>query len=82
MEQTFRRVDANRFSAAAYRDGEKVCGESTSVACGVMGHGSMEYSMSDEPRSGMNEAVSVKADDQTLYFGALGMQGYGREKEN
>jgi hypothetical protein len=31
---------------------------------------------------GMNEAVSVKADDQTLYFQALGMQSYGRrEKE-
>ena len=29
----------------------------------------------------MNEAVSVKADDQTLYFEALGMQAYGREKE-
>jgi len=67
VEQTFRRIDANRFSAAAYRDGEKVCGGSASVACGVMGHGSIEYSMSDEPRGGMNEAVSVKADDQTLF---------------
>jgi hypothetical protein len=81
VEQTFRRIDANRFSAAAYRNGEKVCGGSASVAGGVMGHDSIEYSMSDEPRGGMNEAVSVKADDQTLYFEALGMQGYGREKE-
>ena len=46
-----------------------------------MGHGSIEYTMSDEPRGGMNEAVSVKADDQTLYFEALGMQAHGREKE-
>ena len=81
VEQTFRRIDANRFSAAAYRDGEKVCAGSASIAGGVMGHGSIEYSMSDEPRGGMNEAVSVKADDQTLYFEALGMQAYGREKE-
>jgi hypothetical protein len=81
LAQTFRRIDANRFSAAAYRDGEKVCGGSASIAGGVMGHGSIEYSMSDEPRGGMNEAVSVKADDQTLYFEALGMQAYGREKE-
>jgi hypothetical protein len=29
----------------------------------------------------MNEAVYVKADDQTLYFEALGMRSYGREKE-
>lgn len=29
----------------------------------------------------MNEAVFVKADDQSLYFEALGMQSYGRDKE-
>jgi hypothetical protein len=81
VEQTFRRIDANRFSAAAYRGGEKVCGGSASITGAVMGHDSIEYSMSDEPRGGMNEAVSVKADDQTLYFEALGMQTFGREKE-
>jgi hypothetical protein len=80
VDQTFRRIDANRFSAAAYRGGEKICGGSASIAGGVMGHGSIEYSMTDEPRGGMNEAVSVKADDQTLYFEALGIQAYGREK--
>src|ERR1019366_7864943 len=31
--------------------------------------------------SGMDEAISVKADDQTLYFGALGLQSYGSGKE-
>lgn len=47
-----------------------------------MGNGSIEYSMTDEPRhGGMNEAVYVKADDQMLYFEALGMQSYGSEKE-
>ena len=46
-----------------------------------MGHGSIEYSMTDEPRGGMNTRVSVKADDQTLYFEALGMQSFGHEKE-
>jgi hypothetical protein len=44
---------------------------------------SIEYAMSDEPRhGGMNEAVSVKADDQSLYFEALGMQSYGNRKEH
>ncbi len=81
VEQTFRRVDANRFSAAAYRGGDKVCQGSASIAGGMMGHGSIEHSMPDEPRGSVNEAVSVKADDQTLYFEALGMQSYGREKE-
>jgi len=81
VEQTFRRIDANRFSAAEYRGGDKVCQGSASIAGGMMGHGSIEYSMTDEPRGSMNEAVSVKADDQTLYFEALGTQSYGREKE-
>lgn len=34
--------------------------------------------MSDEPRhGGMNEAVRVRADEQMIYFEALGMQSYG-----
>ena len=81
IEQTFRRIDANRSSAAAYRGGDKVCQGSVSIAGGVMSHGSIEYAMSDEPRGSMNEAVSVKADDQTLYFEALGLQSFGHEKE-
>lgn len=82
LDQTFRRIDANRFTAAAYRGGEKVCRGSASIAGSAMGSESIEYSMTDEPRhGGMNEAVFVKADDQMLYFEALGMQSYGREKE-
>ena len=47
-----------------------------------MGSEGIEYSMTDEPRhGGMNEAVYVKADDQMLYFEALGMQSYGRNQE-
>jgi hypothetical protein len=81
LDETFRRIDANRFTAAAYRGGEKVCQGSSSVG-GTMGRQSIEYSMTDEPgHGGMNEAISVKADDQTLYFGALGLQSYGSGKE-
>jgi hypothetical protein len=82
LDQTFRRIDANRFSAAAYRGGEKVCKGSVSIGGSEMGSEGIEYSMTDEPRhGGMNEAVYVKADDQMLYFEALGMQSYGRKQE-
>jgi hypothetical protein len=38
--------------------------------------------MTDDPRAGgMNEAVSVKADDQTMYFAAFGMQSSGERGE-
>ncbi len=48
-----------------------------------MGQNSIEYAMEDNPRhGGMNEAVYANADDQSLYFEALGMQSYGsRDKE-
>lgn len=82
LDQVFRRIDANRFSAAAYRAGEKVCKGSASIGGGAMGSEGIEYSMTDEPRHGsMNEAVYVKADDQRLYFEALGMQSHGSKQE-
>ncbi len=82
MQQSFRRIDANHFTAAAYRNGEKVCRGSASLGGGTMGSESIEYSMTDEPRhGGMNEAVMVRADDEMIYFEALGMQSYGNSKD-
>jgi hypothetical protein len=82
LQQGFRRIDANRFTAAAYRDGEKVCRGSASLGGGAMGSEGIEYSMTDEPRhGGMNEAVLAKTDDQMIYFEALGMQSFGNSKE-
>lgn len=47
-----------------------------------MGSESIEYSMSDEPRhGGMNGAVMVRADEQMIYFEALGMQSFGNSKD-
>jgi hypothetical protein len=82
LEQSFRRIDANRFTATAYREGEKACRGSASLGGSTMGSESIEYSMTDEPRhGGMNEAVLVKTDDQMIYFEALGMQSFGSSKE-
>jgi hypothetical protein len=82
LQRNFRRIDANRFTAAAYSNGEKVCRGSASLGGGTIGSESIEYSMTDEPRhGGMNEAVLVKADDQMIYFEALGMQSFGNSKD-
>jgi TIR domain len=83
LDQRFQRVDATHFTAAVYQHGQKVCKGSVSISGGNFGSDSIEYVMDDNPRhGGMNEAVSVKSDDQTLYLQALGMQSYGRrEKE-
>lgn len=83
LAQRFQRVDANHFTASLYQNGEKVCRGSASVGGGHVGSDSIQYSMTDTPRDGgMNEAVYVKNDDQTLYFEPLGMQSYGnRDKQ-
>jgi hypothetical protein len=80
LEQRFQRVDATRFTAAVYRNGRKICKGSAALSGGAMGSTSIEYTMDDSPRhAGMNEAVYVKSDKQSLYFEALGMQS-SREK--
>jgi TIR domain len=81
IEYTFHRVDANRFTAAAYRDGEKICKGTASVAGGAFSRDGIEYAMTDEPRSGMNEAVMVKDDEQSLYFESLDMQMTGHKNQ-
>ncbi|NPV20371.1 toll/interleukin-1 receptor domain-containing protein [Bradyrhizobium aeschynomenes] len=70
----FRKVDANRFTAVAYRDGQAV------AHCAIrLGHRSglmsgITYSNSGDAEStSYNESLSVEADDQTLYLKALGM---------
>jgi TIR domain len=78
LEQHFERVDGNIFTAAIYKDGRKISKGSASMAGGMMGRDSISYLMNDEPGHGaMNEAVTVKADDQMLYFEPLGMQSLG-----
>lgn len=83
LDQRFQRIDATTFTAALYRNGEKVCKGSASVSDGMMGKNAIQYVMTDTPgRGSMNEAVYAKADDQTLYFESLGMQVFGnRDKE-
>jgi hypothetical protein len=81
LQQSLRRIDANRFTAAASRDGEKFA-EDQFRSAETMGSESIEYSMTNEPRhGGMNEVVLVRSDEQMIYFEALGMQSYGNSKE-
>ena len=78
LEQRFQRVDTNHFTAAVYKSGRKVCKGSVSMGNGAMGRNSISYAMNDAPSDGtMNEAVTVKNDDQNLYFEAFGLQSFG-----
>ena len=74
VETRFRRIDADRFTAVVYRDGqqESAC---TVFRGGLAGSGGQIcYSMqADGATNGYNEAVHVEADDQSLYLSAMGM---------
>jgi hypothetical protein len=82
LQYKYQRVDASHFTAALYRSGRKVCKGAASVAGGPFSSNGIQYLMDDRVSDGgMNEAVSVKADDHRLYFEPFGMQSYGRDKE-
>ena len=79
IEHSFRRIDANRFTATAYRNGEKKC--QCSVYLGGFPN-AISYAMGEDARgTGFNESISVENDDQLLYFKCLGMQSFGRTSD-
>jgi hypothetical protein len=78
----FRRIDANRFTAVAYRDGK------AAARCGIrLGHptgmlSGITFSYNDSADNGSyNESLSVENDDQALYLKALGMNVRGQKGE-
>jgi hypothetical protein len=82
IEGTFRRIDANRFTAVAYRDGRAV------ARCTVFmggGHfsGGIAYSATETTESNAyNENLTVEADDQALFLRSLGMAHLGSRDRN
>jgi len=83
VEGKFRRIDANRFTAVAYRNGQALA--RSSIRLGDRGFGAgITYSNSDSASDGsFNESLSVENDDQTLYLKPLGMRtmSYGDHKK-
>ncbi len=82
VETNFRRVDANRFTCAVYKDGKAV------ARCAVFMDGSMgrgiSYSSSDSMiGNGFNENLRVDADEQGMFLKSMGMAmtGSGHEQK-
>ncbi|WP_406586666.1 toll/interleukin-1 receptor domain-containing protein [Asaia lannensis] len=69
---TFRRIDANQFTAFAYRDGKIVCQCKISLGS-YIGKG-ISYSRSVENyNNSFNENMMVEADDQSLFLRCIGI---------
>lgn len=78
LNKEFRRVDANRFTAAVYEQGKKVCRGSIHMG-GMMG--GIAYSHDENAAmNSLNESLSVEADEQSLHFKLLGMSRFGSEE--
>ena len=76
IDTTFRRIDANRFSAVIYRGGKAVSRGSV-VRGGMFGRG-ITWSASDRAdTNSCNDYLSVEEDGQVLHLKAGGMSTYG-----
>jgi hypothetical protein len=74
IETKYQQIDATKFTATIYQHGKKA----SECAINMDGHGfrkdGVTFSYDASARSNsFNELVSVEADDQTLFFRALGM---------
>lgn len=74
IKTAFDRIDSRRFSAAIYQQG-KLVSECSVRLEGLGRSNSIAFSYDASARSGsFNEMLHVEADDQHLYFKAMGMQ--------
>lgn len=78
VEGVFRRVDANRFFAVVYREGNAVARCTVFMGGGGF-FGGIGYSANETTDSNsFNECLNVQADDQALYLQGMGMAHIGR----
>jgi len=77
----FKQVDANRFTAAVYRDGKKVqaC---TIFMGGLMRSGGISYVNGETTAdNGYNESLTPKSDSQSMFLQGFGMAWHGGERD-
>lgn len=80
FEGAFRRVDANRFFATIYQNGDAVA--RATVFMGGMLSGGISYLTGHSTSSNsLNESLSVEADDETLFIKPFGMSMMGSNEE-
>lgn len=73
IEGTFRRVDANRFTAAIYRGGKAVARCTVFMGGGHFTSGIAYTATETSDSNSYNENLSVESDDQMLYLQSMGM---------
>lgn len=83
VQVRFQRLDAQRFSAVAYREGKTVA--ECSIRVGGLGGQSPSLTFcysANAPAGTANEFISVESDTQTMYFKPVGMQFHGKQQNS
>jgi hypothetical protein len=84
IEGAFRRIDANRFTAAIYREGKAVARGTVWMGGTGFGDGICYVQGETTSSNSMNELLSVGADDQSMFLQSMGMammRGQDREQK-
>lgn len=69
IEGTFRRIDANRFTAAAYRNGDKATSCTIGFGESILTRRGIVYSSGDHGKlNTMNTMLEIFTDDQSIYM--------------
>ena len=83
IEGDVRRIDANRFTAALYKQGKALARCTVFIGGGFFGNG-IAYSDGETMESNScNESLRVEADDQMLFLASMGfgvMRGHGERE--
>ena len=78
VEGSFRRIDANRFTATVYRDGRAVGRCTVFMGGGHFGSGIAYTATETTESNSFNENLSIEADDHALFLRSMGMAQFGR----
>jgi len=73
IDVNFRRIDANQFTATAYKDGRKESWCRIFSQHGMMGNGIAFSANENIGTGGFNESLSINADAEGIYLNPLGM---------
>jgi hypothetical protein len=74
IDTTYRQIDANRFSAIIYRDGEPIARATIFLGTDQSFANGLAYSANDSGGSNsFNELLTVQSDDESIFFKPMGM---------
>ena len=79
IEGSFRRVDANRFTASIYRAGQAVSRCTIFIGSSMLSDGIALAHGETSSSNSLNESLSVVADDQSMFLRSMGRASYSRQ---